>query len=133
MTSPVSVLVVDDDQDTREALRLTLEGEGYVVSEASDGEEALEAIGVSRSPLVVVLDLDLPGRDGMEILQAVTDDVALAVRHAFILLTAVAHQRYQAAEATCAALDVPILQKPFELDALLDAVTQAAERLPPQP
>jgi CheY-like chemotaxis protein len=132
MMSSVALLVVDDDRDTREALRDAFESEGYAVSEASDGVKALEAIRMSTSPLVVVLDLDLPGLDGIQVLQAVTDDAALAVRRSFILLTAVAYQRYQAAEATCAALDVPILQKPFELDVILEAVTHAAERLPSQ-
>jgi CheY-like chemotaxis protein len=132
MTSPVALLVVEDDQATRDALRTTFESEGYVVTEASDGLEALELIRVSPSSLVVVLDLDLPRLDGIEILQAVTNDPTLAASHAFILMTAVAHQRYQAAEAICTALAVPILQKPFELEAILDAVTQAAKRLPTQ-
>jgi CheY-like chemotaxis protein len=130
MISPVALLVVDDDRDTREALRATFEGEGYIVTEASDGVEALDVLRASASPLVVVLDLDLPKLDGIGVLQAVYDDAALAARHAFILLTAVAHQRYQAAEATSMELAVPILQKPVELDTLLDAVTQAAEHLP---
>ena len=127
-----SVLVVDDDSDTRNVLRLAFEEEGHLVADAADGMAALDALRVSVLPLVVVLDLDLPQLDGLEVLQAVANDPPLAARNAFILLTAVADQRYQAAEAVCAKLKVPLIRKPFELDMILDAVVAAAHCLPPQ-
>jgi hypothetical protein len=46
-------------------------------------------------------------------------------------MTAVRHVRYREAEAVCAALSVPLIIKPFELDVLLDAVAAAARRLTP--
>jgi CheY-like chemotaxis protein len=125
-----SVLVVDDDTDTREALRFALEDEGHAVSEAADGLQALEVLRVSASSLVVVLDLDLPHLDGIQLLQMVAQDPSLAARHAFILLTAVADQRLQQAEAVCATLKVPVIAKPFELDTVLAAVVAATDRLP---
>ena len=128
----VPALVVDDDQDTRDILRVVLEDAGYAVSEAADGVQALDALRASASPLVVVLDLDLPRLDGIGVLRAVADDAHLAGRNAFVLLTAVAHQRYQAAEEVCATLSVPLILKPFELDALLEALAAVAERLPTQ-
>jgi CheY-like chemotaxis protein len=85
-----SVLVVDDDKDTREVLRLAFEDEGYRVAEAADGLKALEVLRASASPLVVVLDLDLPQLDGIQVLRMVAEDPSLLARHAFILLTAVA-------------------------------------------
>lgn len=128
----VSALIVDDDQDTRDILRVVLEDAGYAVTEAADGVQALDALRASASPLVVVLDLDLPRLDGIGVLRAVADDAHLAARHAFVLLTAVAHKRYQVAEEVCAALAVPLILKPFELDAFLGTVAAAVRRLPPQ-
>jgi hypothetical protein len=49
------------------------------------------------------------------------------------LLTAVSHSRYQAAAEICATLSVPLMLKPFNLDALLAAVAAAAHRLPLAP
>ena len=125
----VQTLVVDDDQDTREVLRLVLEDAGYAVTEATDGVQTIAAIQASGVPLIVLLDLDLPQLDGVEVLRAVARDPRLAAQHSFILLTAVQHSRYQAAEEVCATLSVPLILKPFNLDVLLDAVATAAKRL----
>jgi two-component system, OmpR family, response regulator MprA len=59
------VLVVDDDADVRDSLRRSLTFEGYQVTTAADGRRALESIGADR-PDVVVLDLQMPGIDGLE-------------------------------------------------------------------
>jgi CheY-like chemotaxis protein len=122
-------VVVDDDSDTRIVLRAVLEDEGYTVDEAADGVEALATLQASGAPAVVVLDLDLPGHDGLEIMRAVMGDARLAGRYAFVLLTALSYRRSNTAEQECAALGVPFLSKPFELDALLDAVREAPRRL----
>ena len=58
------ILVVDDDLRTREAIRLTLEEEGFVVETASDGVQALRR-AANRRPALVVLDMRLPGTDGV--------------------------------------------------------------------
>jgi CheY-like chemotaxis protein len=66
----VRVLVVEDDADTREFLRLSLEGRGAVVRAAASAPEALGLL--DRGPADVVLsDLSLPGRDGYGLLQAI--------------------------------------------------------------
>ncbi|HWB67855.1 MAG TPA: response regulator transcription factor [Mycobacteriales bacterium] len=62
---PGSILVVDDDDGIRTAVRLALEDHGYAVREAPDGETALAEIK-TELPEVVVLDLMLPGMDGFE-------------------------------------------------------------------
>ncbi|MEV6166729.1 response regulator transcription factor [Streptomyces sp. NPDC051954] len=59
------VLVVDDDQGVRQALRLGLSVEGFDVREAATGESALEAIA-ARPPSVVLLDVVMPGLSGVE-------------------------------------------------------------------
>jgi two-component system response regulator MprA len=64
------VLVVDDDRALREALRRTLTLGGYEVQLAEDGEHALEAV-VESPPEAVVLDIGLPGIDGLELCRRV--------------------------------------------------------------
>lgn len=127
------VLVVEDDRDTREVLHLVLEDAGYTVAEAADGLEGLAAIQASTVPLVVLLDLDLPKLNGIEVLQSIAHDRRLAARHAFVLITAVSQSQFRAAEAICATLSVPLVMKPFQMDTLLDHVASAARRLPSVP
>jgi two-component system, OmpR family, response regulator MprA len=62
----VRVLVVDDDRAVRDALRRTLTLAGYEVQMAADGEQALEQV-VQAIPDAVVLDVGLPGIDGLEV------------------------------------------------------------------
>lgn len=131
-TRMMSALVVDDDQDTRDILRVVLEDAGYTVAEAADGVLALNVLRASDAPLVVVLDLDMPRLDGLGVLRAVADDARLYERHAFVLLTAVAHKHYQAAAELCATLSVPLVLKPFEVDTLLDALAAASHRVSPR-
>ena len=73
------ILIVDDDSRVTSALRRTLAYEGYQVSTAADGEEAL-ALARTKAPDVVILDLMLPGMDGLEVcrrLRAAGDDVGI--------------------------------------------------------
>ncbi|MGH2517869.1 MAG: response regulator, partial [Ktedonobacterales bacterium] len=106
----VRVLIVDDDADTRDVLRLVLEDANYdVVAETADGIETLAALRAGGAPQVVLLDLDLPRLDGLGVLNAVVADPALAARYAFVLLTAVSQRRYQAAANIRAALSVPLV------------------------
>ncbi|MFI9008118.1 response regulator [Actinosynnema sp. NPDC053489] len=61
-----SVLLVEDDEHIRQALGLALGDEGFAVTDAVSGEEALELLAVTE-PDVVLLDLVLPGVDGLEV------------------------------------------------------------------
>ena len=70
------ILVVDDHEDTRVILRHYLEAMGYDVCEAHDGEEALATLHTTR-PDAVVLDIQMPKVDGIEVLRAVRADGAL--------------------------------------------------------
>jgi two-component system, OmpR family, KDP operon response regulator KdpE len=60
------ILVVDDEEQIRRALRRALVARGYEVEVAVDGEDALSAFG-AFAPDVVVLDLNMPGIDGLEV------------------------------------------------------------------
>jgi two-component system response regulator PrrA len=68
-----SVLVVDDDRGIREALRRGLEVAGFAVRDVSDGEAALGEIA-ARPPAVVVLDVAMPGIDGVEVVRRLRAD-----------------------------------------------------------
>jgi two-component system phosphate regulon response regulator PhoB len=70
------ILVVDDEADIRELIRYNLARAGYRVLEAGDGEQALELIR-SQQPALVVLDLMLPGMDGLDLCRTVKADPIL--------------------------------------------------------
>lgn len=72
---PTRVLVVDDDGATRNIARSLLEKEGYSVSEAADGSEALVYLARGEAFDVMVLDLDMPVLGGREVLKAVRRSV----------------------------------------------------------
>ena len=59
-----SILVVEDDQDVRDALATVLETEGYSVAKAADGQEALGQLRAASAPCVILLDLYMPVMNG---------------------------------------------------------------------
>jgi DNA-binding response OmpR family regulator len=70
MSTPIRVLVAEDDVDLQGFLRETLESEGMHVQTAADGAGTLLAVGADP-PDIVLLDLDLPDLDGLDVLSAV--------------------------------------------------------------
>src|SRR5690349_19311004 len=69
MAGNATVLVVDDERNIRRTLRMVLESEGYEVLEAGSAEEAEETLGQVPRCDVVVMDVKLPGRSGVEQLE----------------------------------------------------------------
>ena len=63
------ILVVDDEENIRKSLKMIFEYEGYNFLEAADGEEALEVIDETVGLDLILLDIKLPGKDGLEILE----------------------------------------------------------------
>jgi two-component system response regulator MprA len=63
----VKILVVDDERAVRDSLRRALELQGYEVELASDGAEALERLAENGQPDAIVLDILMPGIDGLEV------------------------------------------------------------------
>lgn len=64
------ILVVDDEPPIRRFLRVALEAEGYLVSEAATAREGIDRAALD-APALVILDLGLPDRDGIEVLRAI--------------------------------------------------------------
>ena len=125
----IQILVVDDDRSIRETLRVVLQDEGYSVLEAEDGKAALRILQASSQPMVVLLDLRMPVLDGAGVLAYIAAHPSLAGLHAFLLITA---NRDSIAENTAQLLQqlqVPIIPKPFDLDALIEIVEQTMCRV----
>lgn len=70
------ILVVEDKATSRELLRTVLEQQGYAVEEALDGEDALRQIR-ANPPDLVLLDLQIPARDGYDVVREVRSDPRL--------------------------------------------------------
>jgi CheY-like chemotaxis protein len=108
-----TVLVVDDDRDTRESLQEAFEEKGYEAVTASDGREALECLAdPERRPDVVVLDLVLPVLDGKRVYDAMQADPALA--HIPVVASTSMPDH--------APSGVVVIPKPLELERLLATV-----------
>lgn len=125
----VEVLVVDDDADIRDTLRLILEDTGYPLAEASNGAEALALLRGARRPRVVLLDLVMPELDGGGVLAAAARDSQLARDHEYIVLTAGTDTLIHTLDPFRSALTLRVVRKPFNVDDVLDAVTEAVQRL----
>jgi CheY-like chemotaxis protein len=78
MVAPHPVLVVEDDADIREAMVAILESEGYDVSVAGDGAEALAQLKAGSRPCIILLDLMMPVMDGWTFCQETGKDTELA-------------------------------------------------------
>jgi CheY-like chemotaxis protein len=111
---PCSVLLVEDNPDSRESLRFLLEALGHRVDTAADGLEGVKA-GVLRPHDVAVIDLGLPGLDGFEVARRLRAAVGSTV-------TLIAYTAYNESEsragAEAAGFDA-YLVKPRDLDGLL--------------
>jgi len=115
------ILVVDDEPGLRESFRLILD-EDFEVIDVADGVAALDVVRTSQVDLVL-LDIRLPGMDGIEVLERIKAiDEALEV----VLVTAVRTVRTAVAAMKLGAFDY--LTKPFEEDELLSLVRRALER-----
>lgn len=121
------ILVVDDDPDIRSTVRLALEDEGYVVFEAADGAEALQLLRDSETPLVVVLDLRMPHLTGTALLQRASTTEPQLTKHTYILVTANDEMLSPLQRSMLQGMGVPIMCKPFDLEALLALLENAAE------
>ncbi len=111
------ILIVEDHPTMREAMRLVLEGEGFAIEEAADGETALASIHASP-PDLLFLDLNIPGTSGTGVLEAVRADPAFADVRVIVVTAAGEEGR---AEALRLGAD-EYFTKPFSPTALLRTV-----------
>lgn len=116
MTPPHTILVVDDEPAIRRLLHASLTRSGYGVVEAGTAREALNAVQIDK-PAVVLLDLGLPDRDGLEL-------IPLIRAHAAVIVVSAR----EATEQKVAALDLgadDYISKPFDSEEVLARIRTA--------
>jgi CheY-like chemotaxis protein len=116
--SPLNVLVVENDADIRETLKEFLEDQGHVVWCALSGEAALEGLRRGRRTDVILVDFQLEGMNGIELLDFCGADAQLS-RLSMVLMTGFPPEQLRAG------LRCRILGKPFGLEQVLEALTLA--------
>lgn len=118
-TENTTILVVEDYEDTSLAMRLALEGQGYHILEAADGEQAVEVAARAR-PEIILMDLNLPRLDGFDATRRIRANPALS-GVVIVAVTAYpdADHRARALTAGCNAY----VTKPIDFDFLKDLLT----------
>lgn len=123
-----AILVVDDDDDIREALAELLEDRGYAVTTAVDGEHALRLLrGGGVLPSLVLLDLMMPVLDGYGFLDEQRKDERLRELPVAIITASHGVDRDRIGDV------VPVLRKPISLPVLLAAVERLRQGPPHEP
>ena len=113
-----AVLVVDDEVGMRDTLVAILEQHGYRVSSAPDGETAFSAVQETAFD-VVVMDIRMPGRDGVSVLQ----EIGVAPPQVILMTAYALEERLRAAVKAEA---FAILHKPFDTRRMLSLVADAS-------
>ena len=116
------ILIVEDKESLRRVLAETLEGEGYGVAEAADGEEAIQKLSGEKFDLVLT-DLKLPRKDGIEVLRAAKENSPSA---AVVLMTGFGTIDLAVQAMKEGAYD--FLSKPVDTNYLLVLIERALER-----
>ncbi|HKW65133.1 MAG TPA: response regulator transcription factor [Candidatus Acidoferrum sp.] len=119
-----NILVVDDEPQIRRVLRSTLSSQGYVITEAKTGEEALDALRKER-PDLVLLDMNMPGMGGVETCR----EIRRASDAPIIMLTVRNAERDKVAALDAGADDYVV--KPFGIEELLARIRAALRRFAP--
>ena len=112
----IQVLIVEDDESLRQIVSRHLRAQGYEVGEASSAEGAARAIDGGLRPGVVLLDLNLPGDTGWDLLRGPA--LAAAGSPPVIITSATTVSPKRLAEFGCAGY----LPKPFPLDTLVATI-----------
>ncbi len=105
------ILIVEDDDDTRDALCLLLQGQRYDVLNARNGREAVQVLGRTR-PSLIIMDLSMPVMTGWQLLEFIRDRSLLPGIPVIVL----------SADSRPPADDVCFLQKPVGAELLLEEV-----------
>ncbi len=116
MMNPRTILIVDDDVDLAEGLKLVLSRSGYRVLQARDGRQAKEVVDRER-PDLVIIDMMMPKMGGYPVLEHYKDHPDAPP---FIMMTANEGTRHKAYAEYLGVVDY--IHKPFAMDRLLETV-----------
>ncbi len=125
MTKKTKILVVDDDRNINELIRMYMEKEGYEVVQAYDGISAIEVFK-SVTPSLVILDIMLPGMDGWQVCREIRKKSEIPV----IMLTAKGETFDKVLGLELGADDYMV--KPFETKELIARVKAVLRRYEPK-
>ena len=118
-TDNLTILLVEDDEDTRFLMRLELERRGYRLIEAEDGEKAVE-LAQEEHPDIILMDISLPRMDGLEASKLIRNHDQM---HAVPIIIVTAHQESAVRqEAKASGLDAYVT-KPIDFDSLSELMT----------
>ena len=119
-----TVVLIDDNRDMRALVRDVLEDYGYTVQETPNDATALSLLRDRPDAVIAIFGMTT----GTTLLQAAVEEPPLR-RHAFVLLTATPDFLTPLWRVLLAALDVPVVAKPFALDTLLAVLVRAGARI----
>ena len=115
------ILLVEDDEDTRYALAMLFEMEGFEVITASDGEEAYY-YAVNERPDLIVTDINMPKIDGLSLIKMIREDGRIN-SIPVVAVSAIDKQHLNEAKELGA---VAVAQKPIEFDQFLSLIAKMA-------
>ncbi|WP_423681382.1 MULTISPECIES: response regulator [unclassified Undibacterium] len=120
----ISILLIDDNDITREVLRVVLRNEGYTVAgEATDGGSGLD-LALKLRPDVIMLDVVMPKVSGLDVLPKIKD----MLPDSRILLVTASHDKDVLSEAVKSGIHGIIL-KPFNAQKIIDTVAGVAAKI----
>ena len=118
-SQPNAILVVEDDDDTRDALCLLLAGQSYRVLHARNGREALQVLA-RTTPALIIMDLSMPIMTGWQLLEFIRDKKLLPGVPIIVL----------SGDDRPPASDVCFLQKPVGAQHLLEEISSCLDHAP---
>jgi two-component system KDP operon response regulator KdpE len=124
VSGSATILVVDDEPQIRRVMRSTLSSSGYVIAEATNGEDAIESVR-KKKPDLILLDVNMPGMGGLEACR----EIRRATEAPIIMLTVRNAERDKVAALDAGADDYVV--KPFGIQELLARVRAALRRYAP--
>jgi len=111
------ILLAEDDFDVRESMAGLFELDGYKVVTATDGDDALDRLREGLDPCLILLDLMMPRKDGLQFRAEQLQDPRLAS------IPTVAYSGYSSLRGRASAMGLgTFIQKPVDFDTLLDIV-----------
>jgi DNA-binding response OmpR family regulator len=126
MADPKTILVIDDDHELSEGLRLILEKNGFKVLQANNGVQGKNQI-YNQKPDLVIIDMMMPKMGGYPVLEHFRGKTDAPP---FIMITANEGQRHKAYAEYLGVVNY--LRKPFAMDELLESVNKALNQSKPE-
>lgn len=124
MSEGPTILIVDDDDDCRSIIADLLEMSGYTVLSCGSAQAALDVARQHR-PALILADFVMPGEDGAWLIQSLRDEGGVLAEVPVVLTTGSSVGREIASS-----LGIRALEKPFDMNRLLDVVRRTARLSP---